>query len=176
MGNRVLCICRYSLTVKLSQDSAITFKSPVGLIRVTESNGKVASVDLAVSGSKETASTNPTLLQAKKEINSYFVGTLTKFTVPVDLTKGTPFQRAVWKEISKIKFGQVKTYADIARAIGKPLAARAVGGAVGSNPIPLVIGCHRVLGSSGKITGYSGGKGLPTKRILLKLEGITPKE
>jgi methylated-DNA-[protein]-cysteine S-methyltransferase len=162
--------------VKLSQDSAITFKSPVGLIRVTESNGKVTSIDLAVSGSKETTSTNPTLLQAKKEINSYFVGTLTKFTMPVDLTKGTPFQRAVWKEISKIKFGQVKTYADIARAIGKPLAARAVGGAVGSNPIPLVIGCHRVLGSSGKITGYSGGKGLPTKRILLKLEGIVSKE
>jgi len=176
MGNRVLYICRYSLTVKLSQDSAITFKSPVGLIRVTESNGKVTSIDLAVSGSKETTSTNPTLLQAKKEINSYFVGTLTKFTMPVDLTKGTPFQRAVWKEISKIKFGQVKTYADIARAIGKPLAARAVGGAVGSNPIPLVIGCHRVLGSSGKITGYSGGKGLPTKRILLKLEGIVSKE
>jgi methylated-DNA-[protein]-cysteine S-methyltransferase len=162
--------------VKLSEESAITFKSPVGLIRVTESNGKVTSIDLAVSGSKETTSANPTLLQAKKEINSYFVGTLTKFTMPVDLTKGTPFQRAVWKEISKIKFGQVKTYADIARAIGKPLAARAVGGAVGSNPIPLVIGCHRVLGSSGKITGYSGGKGLPTKRILLKLEGIVSKE
>lgn len=176
MGNRVLYICRYSLIVKLSQDSAIIFKSPVGLIRVTESNGKVTSIDLAVSGSKETTSTNPTLLQAKKEINSYFVGTLTKFTIPVDLTKGTPFQRAVWQEINKIKFGQVKTYADIARAIGKPLAARAVGGAVGSNPIPLVIGCHRVLGSSGKITGYSGGKGLPTKRILLKLEGIASKE
>lgn len=176
MGNRVLYICRYSLIVKLSQDSAITFKSPIGLIRVTESTGKVTSIDLALSGSKETSSANPTLLQAKTEIDAYFAGTLTKFTMPVDLTKGTPFQRAVWKEISKIKFGQVKTYADIARAIGKPLAARAVGGAVGSNPIPLVIGCHRVLGSSGKITGYSGGKGLPTKRILLKLEGIASKE
>jgi len=162
--------------VKLSQDSSITFKSPIGLIRVFESNGKITSIDLAVSGSKETSSTNPILGQAKKEIDSYFAGTLTKFTMPVDLTKGTPFQRAVWKEINKIKFGQVKTYADIARAIGKPLAARAVGGAVGSNPIPLVIGCHRVLGSNGKITGYSGGKGIPTKRILLKLEGIASKE
>ena len=176
MGNRVLYICRYSLIVKNSQDSSITFKSPIGLIRVFESNGKVTSIDLAVGGSKETSSTNPTLIQAKKEIDSYFAGSLTKFTLPVDLTKGTPFQRAVWQEINKLKFGQVKTYADIARAIGKPLAARAVGGAVGSNPIPLVVGCHRVLGASGKITGYSGGKGLPTKRILLKLEGIASKE
>jgi methylated-DNA-[protein]-cysteine S-methyltransferase len=92
------------------------------------------------------------------------------------MSMGTDFQRSVWKEIGKIKFGQVKTYADIAKAIGKPLAARAVGGAVGSNPIPLIVGCHRVLGASGKITGYSGGKGIPTKRILLKLEGIASKE
>ncbi len=162
--------------MKHTQDSFITFRSPIGLVRVYESNGKVTSIDLALSGAKESSSTNPTLVQAKKEIDSYFAGTLTKFTMPVDLTKGTPFQRAVWKEINKIKFGQVKTYADIARAIGKPLAARAVGGAVGSNPIPLVIGCHRVLGSNGKITGYSGGKGIPTKRILLKLEGIASKE
>ena len=162
--------------MKLSQDSSITFKSPIGLIRVFESNGKITSIDLAVGGNKETSSTSPILVQAKKEIYEYFSGSLTKFTLPVDLNKGTPFQRAVWQEINKIKFGQVKTYADIARAIGKPLAARAVGGAVGSNPIPLVVGCHRVLGSSGKITGYSGGKGLPTKRVLLKLEGIASKE
>ena len=162
--------------MKHTQDSFITFKSPIGLVRVYESNGKVTSIDLALSRAKESSSTNPTLVQAKKEIDSYFAGTLTKFTMPVDFTKGTPFQRAVWKEINKIKFGQVKTYADIAKAIGKPLAARAVGGAVGSNPIPLVIGCHRVLGSNGKITGYSGGKGIPTKRILLKLEGIASKE
>ena len=162
--------------MKLSQDSFITFKSPIGLIRVFESNGKITSIDLAVSGSKETSNTNPTLLQAKKEIDSYFAGTLTKFTMPLAITKGTPFQRAVWKEINKIKFGQIKTYAEIAKAIEKPLASRAVGGAVGANPIPLVIGCHRVLGSSGKITGYSGGKGIPTKRILLKLEGIASKE
>lgn len=146
------------------------------MIKVTEANGKVTSIDLALSGTRAAANSTPVLKQAQREIESYFAGTLTKFTLPLDLSKGTEFQRSVWKEIVKIKFGQVKTYADIARAIGKPLAARAVGGAVGSNPIPLVVGCHRVLGSSGKITGYSGGKGLPTKRILLKLEGITAKE
>jgi methylated-DNA-[protein]-cysteine S-methyltransferase len=146
------------------------------MIKVTEANGKVTSIDLAVSGTRASANTSPVLKQAQKEIESYFAGNLTMFSIPLDLSKGTEFQRSVWKEIAKIEFGQVKTYADIARAIGKPLAARAVGGAVGSNPIPLVVGCHRVLGSSGKITGYSGGKGLPTKRILLKLEGIESKE
>ena len=162
--------------MKLSKDNYIAFSSPIGVIKVTEANGKVTSIDLSVSGTRATTNTSPVLKKAQSEIESYFAGTLTKFTFPLDLSKGTEFQRAVWKEIAKIKFGQVKTYADIARAIGKPLAARAVGGAVGSNPIPLVVGCHRVLGSSGKITGYSGGKGLPTKRILLKLEGIAAKE
>ena len=146
------------------------------MIRVFEINRKVSAIDIAVSGVRATKSHSPVLNQAQKELESYFAGNLKKFTIPLDIANGTEFQRTVWKEIAKIKFGQVKTYADIARAIGKPLAARAVGGAVGSNPIPLVVGCHRVLGSSGKITGYSGGKGLPTKRILLNLEGIAAKE
>jgi methylated-DNA-[protein]-cysteine S-methyltransferase len=94
----------------------------------------------------------------------------------VDLSHGTEFQKSVWKQISKIPFGKLKTYKDIADAIGKPKAARAVGGAVGSNPVPLVVGCHRVLGASGEITGYSGGDGLPTKRWLLQHEGLTAKE
>lgn len=162
--------------MKLSQDTFIAFKSPIGLIRVFETDGKVTAIDIAVTGVKVKPSSSEVLNQAQKELEQYFSGSLTKFTIPLNIVKGTQFQRAVWKEINKIKFGQVKTYADIAKAIGKPLAARAVGGAVGSNPIPLVIGCHRVLGSSGKITGYSGGKGLVTKRILLELEGISSKE
>jgi methylated-DNA-[protein]-cysteine S-methyltransferase len=162
--------------VKLSKEEFIAFSSPIGMIRVFEINRKVSAIDIAVSGVRATKSHSPVLNQAQKELESYFAGNLKKFTIPLDIANGTEFQRTVWKEIAKIKFGQVKTYADIARAIGKPLAARAVGGAVGSNPIPLVVGCHRVLGSSGKITGYSGGKGLPTKRILLNLEGIAAKE
>jgi len=78
----------------------------------------------------------------------------------------------VWNQVARIPFGSTMSYAEIAAAIGKPLASRAVGGAVGSNPIALVIGCHRVMGASGKITGYSGGNGIPTKRWLLKHEGI----
>jgi len=162
--------------VKLTTETFIAFKSPIGIIRVFETDGKVSGIDIAVTGARVTDSPSKVLNQAKTELEHYFDGKLTKFSFPLDLNKGTDFQRSVWKEIQKIKFGQVKTYKDIAEAIGKPLAARAVGGAVGSNPIPLAVGCHRVLGSSGKITGYSGGKGLPTKRILLKLEGIDAKE
>ena len=162
--------------MELNKESLIAFKTPIGLVRVFESNGKVSAIDIAAQGSKVTASSSPVLNLAKAELEKYFDGELTRFTFPLDISGGTEFQQSVWKEIQKIKFGEVKTYRDIAEAIGKPLASRAVGGAVGSNPIPLVIGCHRVLGSSGKITGYSGGEGLPTKRILLKLEGIAIKE
>ncbi|MBP6043832.1 MAG: methylated-DNA--[protein]-cysteine S-methyltransferase [Rhodoluna sp.] len=115
------------------------------------------------------------LREAKKQLQAYFAGKLTKFDLPVDL-HGTEFQKSVFKQIAKIGYGKTLTYADIAAKIGKPLAARAVGGAVGSNPVPIIVACHRVLGAAGKITGYSGGDGLPTKRLLLKLEGISSKE
>jgi methylated-DNA-[protein]-cysteine S-methyltransferase len=162
--------------VKTTNQNLIAFKTPIGIVRVFEESGKVTAIDIAVGGAKVLDSNSPVLKQAKAELEKYFAGNLTKFTFPMDISNGTDFQRSVWKEIQKIKFGQVKTYKDIAEAIGKPLAARAVGGAVGSNPIPLAVGCHRVLGATGKITGYSGGKGLPTKRILLKLEGIEATE
>lgn len=113
--------------------------------------------------------------EAKKQLTAYFAGKLTRFDLPLDL-QGTEFQKAVWKQISKVGFGKTVSYADIAAKLGKPLASRAVGGAVGSNPIPLIVGCHRVLGASGRITGYSGGDGLPTKRWLLTLEDIAIKE
>jgi methylated-DNA-[protein]-cysteine S-methyltransferase len=112
---------------------------------------------------------------AEKQLRNYFAGKTQILDFDVEL-KGTEFQRAVWDEISKIGFGETKTYGDIAVAIGRPKAVRAVGGAVGANPVPLVVGCHRVLGASGKITGYSGGDGLPTKRWLLSLEGLKAKE
>jgi methylated-DNA-[protein]-cysteine S-methyltransferase len=176
MDDRVLRISGYSRFVKKSNEAVIAFKTPIGIVRVFQNHGKVSAIDIAAIGAKVAQSNNPVLNLAKAEIKKYFAGKLTKFTFPLDLSSGTHFQQAVWKEIHKIKFGQVKTYKEIAEAIGKPLAARAVGGAVGSNPIPLAVGCHRVLGASGKITGYSGGKGLPTKRILLKLEGIESKE
>jgi methylated-DNA-[protein]-cysteine S-methyltransferase len=113
--------------------------------------------------------------EAEKQLKNYFAGTSRVLDFDVEV-EGTEFQRAVWEEISKIGFGETKTYGEIAQAIGRPKAVRAVGGAVGANPVPLIIGCHRVLGAAGKITGYSGGDGLPTKRWLLSLEGLKAKE
>jgi methylated-DNA-[protein]-cysteine S-methyltransferase len=97
-----------------------------------------------------------------------------QFDLELDLI-GTDFQQSVWKAIAGLDKGKVLTYAGLAAQIHKPLAVRAVGGAVGSNPVPLIIGCHRILGSSGALTGYSGGGGLRTKRWLLDFEGITYK-
>lgn len=159
----------------MQKPNLIAFNSPIGIIRVFEANGKVNAIDIAAKGAKATSNDSPILQTAKAELEKYFAGNLTKFTFPVDLSSGTEFQRNVWRQIGRINFGKTKSYADIAKAIGKPKAARAVGGAVGSNPVPLVIGCHRVMGASGKITGYSGGKGIPTKEWLLEHEGIPSK-
>jgi len=156
----------------VQKPNLIAFSSPIGIIRVFEANGKVIAIDIAAKGAKSVSNETAVLQLAKNELDQYFAGTLTKFTFPVDLSSGTEFQRNVWRQIGRIGFGKTKSYVDIAKAIGKPKAARAVGGAVGSNPVPLVIGCHRVLGASGKITGYSGGKGIPTKQWLLDHEGI----
>jgi len=86
---------------------------------------------------------------------------------------GTTFQVKIWKYLMKIPFGSIKTYSQVAKAIGKPLAVRAVANAIGKNPFPIKIPCHRVIRSDGLIGGYSGKGGIKTKKLLLKREGIT---
>jgi methylated-DNA-[protein]-cysteine S-methyltransferase len=155
-------------------DAKLTFDSPVGAITLLARDNKVVYLTM---GSDITADFGKAsvLQDAKKQLTSYFKGKSKELNFATEL-EGTAFQKSVWKEISKIGFGEVTTYAEIAKNIGNPKAVRAVGGAVGSNPVPLIVGCHRVLGASGKITGYSGGDGLPTKRWLLALEGIETKD
>lgn len=153
-------------------DSSISFDSPIGVITVESTNEKITS--LVIGQASPVFGSSKVLREAKKQLSEYFAKKRTKFDLPVSL-QGTEFQMAVYKHIAKVGFGKTITYAEIAAKLGKPLAARAVGGAVGSNPVPIIVGCHRVLGASGKITGYSGGKGLPTKRQLLDLEGIESK-
>jgi methylated-DNA-[protein]-cysteine S-methyltransferase len=155
-------------------DAKLTFDSPVGAITLLANHNKVVFLTM---GSEITPDfgKSSVLGDAKKQLTSYFKGISQELTFATEL-KGTEFQRSVWKEIGKVGFGEVTTYAEIAKNIGNPKAVRAVGGAVGSNPVPLIIGCHRVLGASGKITGYSGGDGIPTKRWLLALEGIETKD
>lgn len=157
-----------------NHEAKLTFDSPVGAITLLAQDNKVVYLTM---GSEITPDFGKAsvLQEAKKQLTNYFKGKNKDLTFATEL-KGTDFQRAVWNEIEKIGFGEVTTYAEIAQNIGNPKAVRAVGGAVGSNPVPLIIGCHRVLGASGKITGYSGGDGLPTKRWLLALEGIETKD
>jgi O-6-methylguanine DNA methyltransferase len=104
---------------------------------------------------------------ALDQVAEYLNGARREFDLPLDL-RGTEFQRRVWATVAGIPYGQTRTYADIARAIGKPKAVRAVGAANGANPLPLVVPCHRVLGSDGSLTGYGGG--LDVKRQLLEME------
>ncbi len=106
------------------------------------------------------------------QLEAYFAGELKEFTVPL-APSGTPFQLAVWTELTKIPYGSTVSYGDIARALGKRLvAARAVGLANGANPISIIVPCHRVIGSDGSLTGYGGG--LERKELLLRLEGASP--
>ena len=108
-----------------------------------------------------------TLIKIQKQLEEYFSGKRRKFTLPLD-PQGTAFDKKVWKATQKIPYGQVRTYKDIAKMIGKPKASRAVGNALGRNPIPILIPCHRVIASNGTLGGYSSG--LKIKKILLTLE------
>ena len=108
------------------------------------------------------------LAPALDQLCEYFGRTRREFDLPLDL-RGTPFQRAVWSQVARIPYGTTTTYGEIARCIARPKAARAVGGANGANPLPIIIPCHRVIGARGALTGY--GAGLTIKAELLKLEG-----
>ena len=157
-----------------NHDAKLTFDSPVGAITLLARENKVVFLTMGNEITPDFGKAS-VLQDAKKQLTNYFKGKSKDLDFATEL-KGTPFQKAVWAEIAKIGFGEVTTYSEIAQNIGNPKAVRAVGGAVGSNPVPLIIGCHRVLGASGRITGYSGGDGLPTKRWLLALEGIETKD
>ena len=150
----------------------ISFDSPIGWITIQSEGEKITS--LTMSHKDTNLGSSKVLAEAKRQVLAYLAGKLTKFDLPVHLV-GTEFQKSVWKVIAKISFGKTLTYGDIASKIGNPQASRAIGGAVGANPVPLIIGCHRVLGSNKKITGYSGGDGIPTKEWLLDLEEIEYK-
>jgi len=152
-----------------SARSRRSFPSPFGFITISAEAEKITSVELC----KKLTSlgSSKVLDDAGTQLALYLEGAITKFSLPLKVS-GTPFQLAVWKAIAKVPFGKTISYGEIATALGKPQAARAVGAAVGANPTPLLVGCHRVLGSNGSLTGYSGGQGIKTKKLLLDHEGI----
>ncbi len=114
-------------------------------------------------------SSNRHLQEAARQLEEYFAGDRTVFEVALDV-RGTDFQRSVWGELSRIPFGVTCSYGDLAERIGNPKAVRAVGLANGSNPVSVIVPCHRVIGSDGSLTGFGGG--LALKRRLLELEGV----
>jgi len=105
--------------------------------------------------------------EAKRQLTEYFEGARRTFNLPL-APRGTAFQQRVWRALAAIPYGETRSYGDIARAIGNPRAAMAVGGANGKNPLPIIVPCHRVIGGDGQLIGFGGG--LPTKRYLLNLE------
>ena len=110
---------------------------------------------------------HPVLLKTERQLREYFAGERKRFDLELDLA-GTPFQRRVWQALLTIPHGETRTYTEVARQIGHPTAIRAVGAANGRNPISIVVPCHRLLGSTGKLTGFAGG--LDAKAYLLALE------
>jgi methylated-DNA-[protein]-cysteine S-methyltransferase len=145
--------------------------TPVGRL-VLESDGDIlVGIWLPSQGHKARAGSDvpPVLKETANQLEEYFAGERTEFDVPMELD-GTPFQQEVWQELSRIPYGETISYGELARRVGRPNGPRAVGQANGRNPIPIIVPCHRVLASNG-IGGYGGG--LPMKRTLLAVEGVT---
>jgi methylated-DNA-[protein]-cysteine S-methyltransferase len=143
----------------------LSLHSPLGALTVFEDAGAVVVLEW---GRAPAAETSPLLDEAKRQLDSYFGGRLRVFDLPLQ-PRGTPFQEDLWRLLAKIPYGTVLTYGALATRLKS--APRAVGGACGKNPIPILIPCHRVLAAGGFLGGYSGGTGIETKRALLRHEG-----
>ncbi len=142
----------------------LTVPSPLGDLTLFEDNGHLVALDWgAVEGESET----PLLEEAARQLEAYFDGRLRRFDLPL-APAGTAFQKRVWAVMQTIPYGQVLRYGDVARLLAS--GPRAVGGACGRNPLPILIPCHRIVGSHGALGGYSGQDGIETKRFLLHLE------
>ncbi len=150
--------------------------SPLGRIALAATSRGVAQLEILTDTAKPKEFSNSQkasqlLEDAATQLAEYFASRRQGFDLALDL-QGTEFQMAVWQELLNIDFGATKSYGEVALAVSKPLAARAVGGAVGANPVPIIVPCHRVMGSTGKLTGYSATGGVQTKTKLLQLEGV----
>ena len=144
--------------------------SPVGRLALQAEGETLTGVHWAGAGERaRNDKPSPVLKEARRQLERYFAGRLKAFDLPL-AARGTDFQKRVWKMMREIPYGETATYGGIAMALGS--GPRAVGTACGRNPIPIIVPCHRVLGSGGREGGFSGGQGLPTKRKLLALEGV----
>jgi methylated-DNA-[protein]-cysteine S-methyltransferase len=156
-------------------DAISRMESPIGRLEIIARGDVIVGLTIERDGllpHDSTPTKNSAVIeQAVTQLGEYFAGKRREFSVPVSLA-GTPFQNSVWNALTQIPFGAVRSYGDVGMTTGRSTAGRAVGGAVGANPVPIIVPCHRVLASDGRITGYSGGNGIPTKVWLLDHEGI----
>jgi len=142
--------------------------TPLGMMRIVGNHDGIAYIDFLKENEVVPNQSVPTSLSdAAKEMTEYFNGKRKEFTIR-SIAKGTAFQEKVWSELLKIKYGETASYADIANRIGNPKAVRAVANANARNPLSIVVPCHRIIGSNGKLTGYAGG--LWRKEWLLRTE------
>jgi epoxyqueuosine reductase len=146
--------------------------TPKGLARLTFAHEPYEECEMWVRRWEPEAATaghDPRLDDLARQLNDYFAGRLHDFDVPLDM-RGTPFQLIVWDALLDVAYGETRTYSQVAAAIGRPDAVRAVGTANGANPVPIIVPCHRIIGSNGRLVGYGGG--LDLKRRLLEVEGV----
>jgi methylated-DNA-[protein]-cysteine S-methyltransferase len=143
--------------------------TPIGTLRLLSNGTQLVRIEFEdqYTADHALAVQDTVLARCAGQLQDYFAGQRRCFDLPL-AAQGTPFQHTVWQALADIPYGEVRSYGDIALTIGKPTAVRAVGSANGRNPLPIVVPCHRVIGSNGALTGFAGG--LPAKKLLLQLE------
>jgi methylated-DNA-[protein]-cysteine S-methyltransferase len=147
----------------------VTIPSPVGPLGLESDGEALTGIRFLDRNDAPTSRPAGVLAEAARQLRAYMAGELREFDLPLR-PSGTEFQLRTWRGLQTVPFGETISYAELARRIGRPRAARAVGAANGQNPLPIVLPCHRIIGSDGGLTGYGGG--LPIKRWLLELEGF----
>ena len=160
-------------------DFSTTTSSPLGPLTLRATDQAITALNIGGTARNATSThdagtqeSNDLLDRAVSQLGEYFAGNRTSFDLPLEIS-GTPFQEAIWSALRDVAYGTSVSYQELGEAAGRGNAPRAVGGAVGRNPIAIIVPCHRVLASNARITGYSGGDGIPTKEKLLTLEGIS---
>ena len=151
-------------------------ETPIGSLRLVSDGTHLLAIEFEGQYSKDiqgSERSDPVLASCSRQLSEYFAGTRQSFELPLG-AHGSPFQQSVWAALLDIPYGEVRSYRDIARSINNEAAVRAVGAANGRNPLPIVVPCHRVIGSDGSLTGFAGG--LDTKTRLLQLEGALAPE
>ena len=162
--------------MRISEDGTFqSMSTAIGVVGIRARGGRIVGLHLPnaalprVPAGGCASADKPLLVEAFAQLKAYLAGRLKVFDLPLE-TGGTPFQREVWEALRRVPYGKTASYAEIARAIGRPKAARAVGMANHANPIAIIIPCHRIIASGGGLGGYGGG--LALKRRLLALEGL----